>query len=38
MVKMLYAGNLDCCVTDGVFQQLFAAHGTVRSAQVIVNR
>jgi cold-inducible RNA-binding protein len=34
----LYAGNLSYTVGDSELQQLFAAHGTVVSAQVIVDR
>jgi len=38
MGKKLYVGNLDYGVTDGDLATLFAAHGTVRSAQVIMDR
>jgi RNA recognition motif-containing protein len=38
MGKKLYVGNLTYDVTDAVLEQLFAAHGTVRSAQVIMDR
>jgi RNA recognition motif-containing protein len=38
MGKKLYVGNLAFGVTDSDLQQLFAAHGTVRSAQVIMDR
>jgi RNA recognition motif-containing protein len=38
MGKKLYVGNLSYGVTDGVLEQLFAAHGTVQSAQVIMDR
>src|SRR5205823_13897490 len=38
MGKKLYVGNLAFGVTDGDLQQMFAAHGTVQSAQVIVDR
>src|SRR5262249_46355940 len=38
MGKKLYVGNLDYGVTDGVLEQLFAAHGTVESAPVIIDR
>jgi RNA recognition motif-containing protein len=34
----LYVGNLSYDVTDGALEQLFAAHGTVQSAQVIMDR
>ncbi len=38
MGKKLYVGNLPYSVGDSDLQQLFAAHGTVASAQVIVDR
>ena len=38
MGKKLYVGNLSYDVTDAVLEQLFAAHGTVQSAQVIMDR
>jgi RNA recognition motif-containing protein len=38
MGKKLYVGNLTFGVTDAELEQLFAAHGTVQSAQVIVDR
>jgi RNA recognition motif-containing protein len=38
MGKKLYVGNLTYGVTDGDLQQLFEAHGTVQSAQVIMDR
>ncbi len=38
MGKKLYVGNLAYGVTDGVLQQLFEAHGSVVSAQVIMDR
>ncbi|MBY0524073.1 MAG: RNA-binding protein [Gemmataceae bacterium] len=38
MGKKLYVGNLAYGVNDGDLQQLFAAHGTVQSAQVIMDR
>jgi RNA recognition motif-containing protein len=38
MGKRLYVGNLTYEVTDGVLAGLFAAHGTVQPAQVIVDR
>lgn len=34
----LYVGNLAYSVTDGDLQTMFATHGTVRSAQVIMDR
>jgi len=38
MGKRLYVGNLSYTVTDGALEQVFAAHGTVTSAQVIMDR
>jgi RNA recognition motif-containing protein len=38
MGKKLYVGNLTYDVTDSTLEQLFAAHGTVQSAQVIMDR
>jgi len=38
MGKKLYVGNLTYGVTDGDLQQMFAVHGSVQSAQVIVDR
>src|SRR5271169_1218493 len=38
MGKKLYVGNLTYGVTDGTLQQMFAPHGTVESAQVIMDR
>jgi RNA recognition motif-containing protein len=38
MGKKLYVGNLAYGVTDGTLSQLFEAHGTVQSAQVIMDR
>jgi RNA recognition motif-containing protein len=38
MGKKLYVGNLTFDVTDSALEQLFAAHGTVQSAQVIMDR
>jgi RNA recognition motif-containing protein len=38
MGKKLYVGNLTFGVTDSELQQMFAAHGTVQSAQVIMDR
>jgi RNA recognition motif-containing protein len=38
MGKKLYVGNLAYSVSDSVLEQLFAAHGTVQSAQVIMDR
>jgi RNA recognition motif-containing protein len=36
--KKLYVGNLTYGVTDADLEQMFAAHGTVQSAQVIMDR
>jgi RNA recognition motif-containing protein len=38
MGKKLYVGNLTFGVTDAELEQMFAAHGTVQSAQVITDR
>jgi RNA recognition motif-containing protein len=38
MGKKLYVGNLNYEVTDAALEALFAAHGTVQSAQVIMDR
>ena len=38
MGKKLYVGNLDYGVTDSALEQMFAAHGTVESARVIMDR
>jgi len=38
MGKKLYVGNLSYGVTDADLEQMFAAHGTVESAQVIMDR
>jgi RNA recognition motif-containing protein len=38
MGKKLYVGNLAYSIDDGSLQQIFAAHGTVQSAQVIMDR
>src|SRR5215468_5826944 len=38
MGTKLYVGNLAYSVTDSTLQQLFAEHGEVRSAQVILDR
>src|SRR5262245_7021592 len=38
MGRKLYVGNLAYGVTDSDLQQLFGAHGTVQSAQVIMDR
>jgi RNA recognition motif-containing protein len=38
MGKKLYVGNLAYAVTDSDLQQMFAPHGTVQSAQIIMDR
>lgn len=38
MGNKLYVGNLSYEVNDGSLQELFAPHGTVRSAKVITDR
>ena len=38
MGKKLYVGNLPYSVSDSDLQQMFEAHGTVVSAQVIMDR
>src|SRR2546421_12762320 len=38
MGKKLYVGNLSYGVTDSALEQMFAAHGGVQSAQVIMDR
>jgi RNA recognition motif-containing protein len=38
MGKKLYVGNLTYGTTDSDLQTMFAAHGTVQSAQVIMDR
>jgi len=38
MGRKLYVGNLSYGTTDSDLEQLFAAHGTVQSAQVIMDR
>jgi len=38
MGKKLYVGNLTYDVTNSGLEELFAAHGTVQSAQVIMDR
>jgi RNA recognition motif-containing protein len=38
MGKKLYVGNLSYETSDSDLDQLFAAHGTVQSAQVIMDR
>src|SRR5258707_4374148 len=38
MGKKLYVGNLGYSVTDADLEKMFAAHGTVESAQIIMDR
>jgi len=38
MGKKLYVGNLTYGVTSSALEQMFAPHGTVESAQVIMDR
>src|SRR5258707_15883264 len=38
MGKKLYVGNLGYSVTDADLEKMFAAHGTVESAQIITDR
>ncbi|MCI0639628.1 MAG: RNA-binding protein [Gemmataceae bacterium] len=38
MGKKLYVGNLGYGVTDGELTTMFEAHGTVESAQIIMDR
>ncbi len=38
MAKKLYVGNLSFDTTDSDLQNLFGPHGTVQSAQVIMDR
>ncbi|MGA2639574.1 MAG: RNA-binding protein [Spirochaetia bacterium] len=38
MNKKLYVGGLSYTVTDSQLQQLFAGHGTVESAKVVMDR
>jgi RNA recognition motif-containing protein len=38
MGKKLYVGNLGYGVTDSDLEKMFAAHGTVESAQIIMDR
>ncbi len=38
MGKKLYVGNLGYSVTDSDLAKMFEAHGTVESAQVIIDR
>jgi RNA recognition motif-containing protein len=38
MGRKLYVGNLSYDMTDSMLEQLFAQHGTVESAQVVMDR
>ncbi|MCP4709982.1 MAG: RNA-binding protein [Planctomycetes bacterium] len=38
MGKKLYVGNMSYDVDNGKLEQMFAEHGTVESAQVIIDR
>jgi len=38
MGRKLYVGNLPYSVTESTLQQMFGEHGTVQSAQVIMDR
>src|SRR3954453_10147395 len=38
MGKKLYVGNLAYTVTDSMLEELFAPHGAVQSAQIIMDR
>jgi cold-inducible RNA-binding protein len=38
VAKKLYVGNLSYDTTDSDLQNLFAPHGTVQSAQVVMDR
>jgi len=38
MGQKLYVGNLGYTMTDSDLEQMFAAHGTVQSAQVVMDR
>jgi RNA recognition motif-containing protein len=38
MAKKLYVGNLPYDTTDASLQQMFEAHGTVQSVQIIMDR
>ena len=38
MAKKLYVGNLSHDITDSALQEVFESHGSVLSAQVIVDR
>jgi RNA recognition motif-containing protein len=38
MTAKLYVGNLQYSTTDAELMQMFGAHGTVKSAQVVMDR
>jgi len=38
MGRKLYVGNLEYGVTNGDLSEMFTAHGTVESAQIIMDR
>jgi len=38
MAKKLYVGNLSYDTNDGALQQMFAAYGSVQSAQIVMDR
>ena len=38
MGRKLYVGNLSYDVTDSALEQMFAPHGAVKSAQVVMDR
>lgn len=38
MGKKLYVGNLSYGITEGTLTELFSQHGTVQSAQIIMDR
>lgn len=38
MGKKLYVGNLPYGMTDSTLQELFGAHGSVQSAQIVMDR
>ena len=38
MNKKLYVGGLSYSVTDSQLQQMFAGHGTVESAKIVMDR
>ena len=38
MAKKLYVGNLSYDTNDGALQEMFAAYGSVQSAQIVMDR